>query len=67
MIICILSLFFINIFAQSFGINLLAYLIPKSSIISSLPPGIAIPLTSLYNLSTFPPYPPLVYPKPPNI
>lgn len=47
--------------------SLLAYLTPKSNKISSDPPGIAKPLTSLYILSTFPPWPPLVYPSPPNI
>ncbi len=45
----------------------MAYLIPRSSIISSDPPGMARPLTSLYILSTFSPCPPRVYPNPPNI
>lgn len=35
--------------------------------LTKLPPGTANPLTSLYNLSTFSPYPFLVYPSPPKI
>ncbi len=38
--------------------TLIACLILRSSIISSLPPGIAYALTSLYSRSTFAPWPP---------